>query len=218
MTFANDTLRLLLADDHPIVLSGLEKLLATRSGFEIIAAVTDGQAARHAIRELEPDVAILDINMPKGTGIDVLEFVEQHGFATRVILLTASAGDTQIKRAVQEGVWGIMLKDVAAESLLECIDAVADGRRWLPPEFIEPVFAREEEREKSLEKLQSTLTARERQIAQLVAEGLSNKLISRKLGITEGTVKLHLNKAYSKLDVSNRTSLASFIHRTTTGT
>jgi two-component system, NarL family, nitrate/nitrite response regulator NarL len=202
-----------MADDHPLVLSGLERLLALRSNLDIVASVSDGHSARERIRALEPDIALLDINMPGLTGLDVLAYVERHGLATRVILLTASAADAQLVEAVAGGAWGIVMKDCAADALLECIDEVAAGKRWLPQNTIGPATQRHNARQQSLGAMKQLLTGREQEIAQLVAEGLSNKKIARKVGISEGTVKIHLHNIYSKLEVSNRTNLATLVHR-----
>ena len=213
MTLANGALRLFLADDHPIVLGGLEKLLALRPNYTIVGTATDGRTAWELIQQLEPDVALLDINMPELCGLEVLEHVEGHGLATRVILLTASAADSQLKRAVYQGAWGIMLKDFAADVLLECIDTVAGGTRWLPEDLLGPALEREEARQRSAGTISRLLTGREQEVAQLVAAGLSNKEIARRLSLSEGTVKIHLHNIYGKLEVSNRTNLATLVHR-----
>jgi two-component system, NarL family, nitrate/nitrite response regulator NarL len=138
--------RVILADDHPVVLSGLKGLLSLCPGLEVIASVANGADALKSLRDLEPDVAVLDINMPQLTGIEVLEAIETEGLSTRVVLLSASATDVQITRAVKKGAWGIMLKDTAADTLIECMEAVSKGERWLPTDLIERAFQRELER------------------------------------------------------------------------
>ena len=200
-------MRVLLADDHPIVLSGLEALLGRRSGLQLVGLARNGADALNDVQRLQPDIAVLDINMPKLTGLQVLDLIEAEGLSTRVILLTASATDAQIMGAVSKGVWGIMLKDNAAETLIECIEKVSSGERWLPPELVGPAFERQDSRPNSSSAFES-LTRREQEIAMLVADGLSNKHIARRFNISEGTVKIHLHNAYRKLGVSNRTSLA----------
>src|SRR3954454_8406889 len=126
-------LRIVCADDHPVVLSGVEALLKRVPGLEVIDALRDGTAALRAIRTLEPDIAVLDISMPGLTGIEVLETLEGEGSRTRVVFLTASATDENIAAAVRAGAWAIMLKDSAPDDLERCIKAVADGERWLAP-------------------------------------------------------------------------------------
>ena len=206
-------LRVVIADDHPIVLSGLKALLGLRPGTEIVGSAGDGATALETILTAEPDLAILDINMPALSGVDVLERVEGEGLSTRVILLTASASDAHIERAVSYGAWGIMLKDSAADDLLVCIDKVIAGERWLPPDLIGPAIARETQRRSEKRNLEDALTAREQELVHLVAEGLSNKHIARRLNISEGTVKIHLHNIYQKLGVSNRTALTTLAHR-----
>jgi two-component system, NarL family, nitrate/nitrite response regulator NarL len=179
----------------------------------VIATSYDGAAALQAIQELEPDIALLDINMPKLNGLDVLEALEESGVATKTVFLTATATDAQLTKAVTHGAWGVMLKDTAADALLDCLDAVSSGERWLPHDLIDPAVKRDADRRRSHVKLSEVLTQRELGIASLVAEGLSNKEIGKRIGISDGTVKIHLYHMYSKLGVNNRTALATLIER-----
>jgi len=201
-------LRVVLADDHPIMLGGLRVWLQGEPGMEIVAAAPDGATALEAIRAHEPDMAVLDITMPQLTGLDVLETLEADGLATRVILLTGSATDEQIATAVERGAWGLLLKENALDTLRACLKTVAAGRRWLPEELVAPAVRRAAERRETVGQLERVLTAREYEIAGLVAQGLSNKHIARALGISEGTVKIHLHNGSQKLGGVNRTSLA----------
>ena len=124
--------RVVLADDHPLVLIGLQAVLQAEPGVETAGAAPDGATALAMIRAHEPDIAVLDINMPQLTGLEVLEALEQDGLATRVVLLTGTASDEQIATAVERGAWGLLLKEHALDTLMECLTAVASGRRWLP--------------------------------------------------------------------------------------
>lgn len=202
-------LQVVIADDHPVVLGGLKGLIQTDPMFEVVAACPNGSLALQAIRDLQPDLAILDVSMPCLDGIQVLAAIEGHKLKTRIIFLTASAGDHQIAEAVARGAYGLMLKDAAADTLLECMRAVSAGRRWLPPDLVKPAIDREEERRLANNRIEGALTSREREIVMLVAEGQSNKEIARRIGITEGTVKIHLHNIYQKLSVGNRTSLTA---------
>ena len=201
-------MRVVLADDHPIVLGGLRALLQAEAGVEIVAAAPDGATALAAIRAHEPSMAVLDINMPQLTGLEVLEALEADGPATRVVLLTGSATDEQIATAVVRGAWGFLLKEHALDTLMECLRTVAAGQRWLPEEVVAPAIRRATERREKDVQLARVLTAREYEIAGLVAQGLSNKHIARRLTISEGTVKIHLHNTFEKLGGANRTSLA----------
>ena len=200
--------RVVLADDHPIVLSGIRGVLGSQSDFDIVGMAANGADALRLIRELEPDAAILDISMPELDGIEILEAVEREGHASRIVFLTATATDSQITAAVRGGVWGILLKDAAAMTLVDCLRSVISGKRWLPTNLIDPAFRREIERTTFSGAVDDCLTPREHDLVALVAEGLSNKHIARRLLISEGTVKNHLHNIYRKVGVANRTSLA----------
>src|SRR5215211_1268726 len=124
--------RVVLADDHPIVLTGLRAVLQVEPGVEIVAAAPEGATALELIRAHEPNLAVLDINMPQLTGLDVLEALEADGLSTRVVLLTGSVSDEQIMSAVERGAWGLLLKENALGTLITCLGVVCSGRRWLP--------------------------------------------------------------------------------------
>jgi len=206
-------MRTVLADDHPIVLSGLRALLHTQPEVEVVAAAQDGATALEMIRAYEPDIAVLDINMPALTGLDVLDAIEANGLSTRGVLLTGSASDEQIAAGVERGAWGLLLKESAPDTLMECLRIVAAGQRWLPEEVVAPAIRRATERREKDVQLARVLTAREYEIAGLVAQGLSNKHIARRLTISEGTVKIHLHNTFEKLGGGNRTSLAILVQR-----
>jgi two-component system, NarL family, nitrate/nitrite response regulator NarL len=205
---ASSVKRVILADDHPLVLSGLQALVNTTHEFQIVATCSTGAEASETIRTLEPDLAVLDVRMPDLTGVDILELIDKEGLGTRAILLSGSITDEEITRGVNAGAWGIVLKFAAVEELLECLHEVAAGRRFLPRDVVDAAFDREAARRGDKEEYSRILTSREQQIAALVAQGLSNKLIAVKTRISEGTVKIHLHNIYQKLGVSNRTSLA----------
>src|SRR3954470_3974917 len=145
---------------------------------------------------------------PSSLAWTVLEAVEADGLATRVVLLTGSASDEQIMHAVERGAWGLLLKESALDTLMECLETVSSGQRWLPEELVAPAVRRATEHREKSGQLERVLTAREYEIAGLVAQGLSNKHIARALTISEGTAKIHLNNVYQKLQIPNRTALA----------
>src|SRR3954452_5001976 len=122
-------MRVVLADDHPIVLRCLQALLEPEPGVEIVATAPDGASALELIRAHEPDMAVLDINMPKLAGLEVLEILERDGLTTRVVFLTGTASDEQIATAVERGAWGLLLKEEALSTLIECLEAVSSGQR-----------------------------------------------------------------------------------------
>jgi len=205
--------RIVLADDHPVVLRGLRSLIASAGTYDVVAIASDGAEALESVRQHDPDLAVFDIMMPKLSGLEVLRALEGEKHRARVIFLTAGANDEQITGAVAAGAWGIMLKDAAAEELLTCLDHVSQGKRWLPEQLVGPATERDAQRRSDNEKYEGVLTSREQQIAMLVAQGLANKEISRKIKISEGTVKIHLHNVYQKLGVANRTTLATAAKR-----
>lgn len=209
MTPSASNFRIVLADDHPVVLSGLASLIQSDPRLTVAASCRDGASALRAIRDLRPELAVLDISMPHLTGLQVLEAILVDGLETRVVFLTASATDQNIARAVDLGAWGLVLKEAAADRLLECLGAVGRGNRWLPAEVIDPAIEREAARRIEAERVTGALTARERELVILATEGLSNKEIARRLGVTEGTVKIHLHNVYQKLGVTNRTAMTA---------
>jgi DNA-binding NarL/FixJ family response regulator len=199
-----------IADDHPVFLGGLRTLIQTDPMFEIVAECLDGMSALRALHDLKPDLAILDIAMPGLSGVEVLAALDDRS-PTRIIFLTASANDSHIAEAVARGAYGFMLKDAAADTLLECMREVATGNHWFSTELVNPAFTLPVAHPDEGERTSNTLTPREYEIIRLVAEGLSNKEIGSHIGVTEGTVKIHLHNIYQKLDVNNRTALAAWV-------
>jgi DNA-binding NarL/FixJ family response regulator len=199
-----------LADDHPLVLRGLAQLIATRPQFEIVATATDGNAAIDDIRRHAPDVAVVDVNMPKLSGLDVLRAAVTERLATRIVFLTASLTDERMLQAVNLGIYGIVLKDSAPESLLDCLDQVIAGGRWLAADLVQSALMRETARRRTGRGPIEALTTREAEVMRLVTSGLSNKQVARQLALSEGTVKIHLHNVYRKLNLGSRTALTVY--------
>jgi DNA-binding NarL/FixJ family response regulator len=208
-TTQSSPISIVLADDHPVVLHGLADVLRSNADMKVVAVCSDGTTALEAIRKSSPNVAVLDVLMPGLSGIDVLESITAEGLPTKVVILTATASDGQLLRAIAGGAQGLVLKEEALTDLVQCIRAVAGGRPWLPSALVNAALERETGRRSATERLTHLLTTRERQIILLVAEGLSNKAVGRRLDLSEGTVKIHLHNVYQKLQVNNRTSLAA---------
>jgi DNA-binding NarL/FixJ family response regulator len=200
---------IVVADDHPIVLHGVADLLRSNSDMNVVTVCEDGATALEAIRKWSPAVAVLDIVMPGLTGLDVLASIAADGLATKVVLLAATTNDEQLVRAFNDGVQGIVLKEEALTELVGCIRVIAGGRQWLPFALINAALERETRRRSTSQQLTRLLTLRERQVVLLIAEGLPNKEVGRRLDLSEGTVKIHLHNIYQKLQVNNRTSLAA---------
>jgi DNA-binding NarL/FixJ family response regulator len=205
--------RLLLADDHPVVLRGLAELIAGEPDLVVTACCSDGNQALEQLGALEPDVGVLDLCMPAMTGLAVLRAARKARLRTRIILLTAAIDDRQLLEAVAAGVEGIVLKDTAPDDLVRCIRTVLSGSRCLPKRLVTAAIDRECARRERDELAQARLTGRERSIAVKVASGLSNKQIARELAVGEGTVKIHLHNIYRKLGLQNRSELAVLASR-----
>jgi len=196
-----------IADRHPVVLQGLTNVLSAESGFKLVACCSDGTDCIEAIRSLVPDIAILDVSLPGLTGLEILTIANFESLPTRVVFFTASVEDRELIVSAAAGAYGVILKDVAVEILVQSLREIADGQRLLPL----PTVPREQGNVANRENVLTVLTERERQIMRLVSGGLSNKEIGRQLNITDGTIKQHLHHIYQKLEISNRTVLAAFV-------
>jgi two-component system, NarL family, nitrate/nitrite response regulator NarL len=199
--------RVVIADRHPVVLQGLTNVLGAESGFKVVACCSDGTDCIEAIRSLVPDIAILDISLPGLTGLEILTIADSESLSTRLVFFTASVEDRELVISAAAGAYGVILKDVALEILVQSLRQVADGQRLLPLPPSDQTVLREQRN--VAENVLSVLTDRERQIMRLVSEGLSNKEIGRRLNIVDGTIKVHLHNIFQKLEISNRTVLAA---------
>ena len=201
-----------------IVLQGLSALLKLEPDFHVVAACNDGEEAFDAIFTKDPDIALLDFRMPKLNRIEVLAKAYETGLRTRVIFLTASASDGHVLATLKSCAYGILLKESAAETVASCIREVAAGRRWIPEEALKELMESAANELFEIAPVLKTLTARERNVLQYLVDGLSNKEIARSLGLSDGTVKVHLHNIYAKTGVNNRTSLVALVMRLRVGT
>jgi two-component system, NarL family, nitrate/nitrite response regulator NarL len=197
-----------IADRHPVVLQGMMKVLGAEGGFEVVASCSDGTTCIAAIRNLGPDIAILDISMPGLTGLEILAIANSESLSTRLVFFTASIEDRELVMSAAAGAYGIIPKDVELEILVRSLRQVADGQRLLPLPSPGQAGSREQ-RNIAVSNALTVLTERERQIMRLVSEGLSNKDAARRLNISDGTIKQHLHNIFQKLEISNRTVLAA---------
>ncbi|HSA82248.1 MAG TPA: response regulator transcription factor [Geminicoccaceae bacterium] len=201
------SITLVLADDHPIVLAGLQQLLSLQRDFTVVATCGDGEEALAAVRRHQPDVLVLDLQMPKKDGLAVVRELRQMELAARVVILTASLGAKEVLEAVRLGARGVVLKEMAPDLLVRCIRTVAAGGQWLERGALTDAFDRLLKREAGERQAANLLTARELEIVRLVVGGSRNKVIARQLAITEGTVKIHLHNIYQKLEIDSRVAL-----------
>jgi two-component system nitrate/nitrite response regulator NarP len=194
--------RVLLADDHPMIAAALDVLLRG-SDYELVGRARSGSDTLSQVQRLKPDLLLLDVNMPEGSGLDVLRDLRSARRAPAVILLTAGMDDSQLLAADRLAPEAIVLKTSDPALLLDCMEQVRKGGRCLDPEIAERIRQAKERAARA-----PSLTPRERDLIDLVRQGLRNRDIAAQLGVTEGTVKVYLHAIFDKLGVDNRTELA----------
>ena len=213
------TVRLLIADDHPIVRDGLKKLLQLEEDFEVVGEAGDGREVLDKVRELDPDVLLLDLRMPNLDGLGALQALQQVNKRTRVIILTASEDKNEFVQAMKLGCSGIVLKQTAPDLIVKSIRKVNAGEIWLDSHTTAAVMRTfstgpDDPGGGGKGRERSPLSTREREIVALVAQGYKNKEMAEKMFISEQTVKNHLHNIFDKLGVSDRLELALYaIHK-----
>jgi DNA-binding NarL/FixJ family response regulator len=201
-------IRVLIADDHPVVRQGLRTFLEVHDDITVVGEAADGLETIELARSLTPDVLLLDLKMPVRDGLDVL--AELHGLGVRVIVLTSVTGRGEVLPAMRAGAAGFLYKDVDPEALVQAIRAVHEGQVLLAPEAAEAVLGGPAAPPGEPE---IALTAREREVLRLIAAGRSNREIARELSVAEKTVKTHVSNVLMKLGVQDRTQAALYAVR-----
>lgn len=203
-------IRVVLTDDHPIVLDGLEQLFLREKDFEIVARCVNGEDALRTVKHHKPDVLVLDIQMPRMNGLQVLREIHEQKLPTRVVLLTAALDEDQVMEAMRLGVAGLVLKEMASKRLVQCVRHVSGGEQWLESSLVSKALEKMMKREQGSREVARVLTPRETEVVKMAATGLRNKEIGEKLQISEGTVKIHLHAIYEKLQITGRVELTLF--------
>jgi DNA-binding NarL/FixJ family response regulator len=196
-----------LADDHPLMLRGLQGLLSSEVDFQVVAQCANGEEALRSIRTYQPDLAVVDLSMPQRDGLSVSREVNREKLRTRIVLLAASIDERQVVEAHRLGVGGVILKEMAPRLLLQCLRKVHCGELWIERRAAARAFDTLLQREAGMREIGLILTAREVEIARLVASGLRNRRIAQRLFVSEATVKTHLHNIYDKLNVESRGQL-----------
>jgi DNA-binding NarL/FixJ family response regulator len=194
-------IRVLAADDHPLALAGLRQLLATLDGIELVGTATGGDAAVRLAAEHAPDVVLMDLEMPDTDGVRATRELLARRPGTAVVVLTSFSDRERILAALDAGAVGYLLKDVQPDELARAIEAAAAGQAPLHPRAARELLARRHA-------LEPQLSAREKEVLGLLAQGLPNKLIARRLEISERTVKGHLTHIFERIGVTDRTQAA----------
>jgi two-component system, NarL family, response regulator len=198
-------IRILIVDDHPVVLAGLTSVLGTQAGMKVVGSASSGAEALEMLHAKPADLLLLDLRMPGMSGIDTLHALKRARITVRVIILTSYETDEDIYRAVQAGAQVSLWKNAPQSDMIEAIRAVHAGKRYFPRH----IAARLAER-----MMRTNLTTRELEVLNLLARGLTNKEIGRTLDISDNTVRNHVNSIIEKLEVSDRTEAATTaIHR-----
>jgi DNA-binding NarL/FixJ family response regulator len=201
------SIRVVLVDDHPIVLQGLQHLFERQADFEVVSCCEDAATAIDAVRAQHPDVLVLDLRMPGANGLDVLRTMFNERIPCRTVLLTAAITEEQVLEAVKLGAAGLVLKESPPDTLVSCVRRVHQGEQWIDQDTVSRAFRAVLDREAAAREASLTLTPREIEIVRMVAQGLRNKAIAERLSISEGTVKVHLHNIYEKFSVDGRLEL-----------
>jgi len=199
-------IRILVADDHTLVREGLCGLLATVPGFQVVGQAADGVEATDVALAQKPDVVLLDLAMPRRSGLEALQAIHRAQPEIRVLILTSFGDEEQVFAAIKAGALGYLLKDAASEELIRSIREVHAGRLSLSPAMARKLMR--ELAQPSPGRNPEELTEREAEVLQQLAQGLSNRQIGQRLGISEWTVRTHVSHILEKLQVANRTQAA----------
>jgi two-component system nitrate/nitrite response regulator NarL len=208
-----EAINILIADDHRMFRDGLRKLLETEPGFHVVGEAGDGEEAVKLVQQLRPNILLLDLNMPRSTGLDALRELARLPTPVRTVILAAAIEKFEIVQAIQLGARAVVLKHSASDALFECVRNVMAGRYWVGNENVSDLVQVLHSLLPSVdgaERKTFGLTPRERQVIDRVVTGYTNKDIAKEFSISEQTVKHHLTNIFDKLGVSNRLELVLF--------
>ena len=210
-------IKVLIVDDHPLLRQGLSTLLELEGGINVVGQASNGPEALRLAAELQPDVILLDINMPGMNGIEVAKTVRKRHPEVAILVLTIHDNESYVNEMIRSGAKGYLLKDAEPSQVVQAIKQVYSGESVYPPDLLEHVMERYHELEVQYGRLQTaatlselSLTSRELEILRYIVEGMSNKEIANTLFISEKTVKNHITSLLRKLDVEDRTQAAVF--------
>lgn len=203
-------IRIVIADDHPVVLRGLSEFFAEVEELQVVAECADGESALAAVARHVPDVLMVDLHMPRLGGMDVLRRLREAGSTMPTVLLAGDISDEEVLEAMRLGARGVVLKAMSPSLLVQCVRKVAAGGTWLEKEAVGRAMTRLLQNRDPSDIGRNVLTPREIEIARMVARGLNNREVGAKLFISEGTVKTHLHATYEKLAIKGRVQLANY--------
>lgn len=204
--------KVMLVDDHALIREGIKQLLEFDGSIDVIEQASDGSECLEKLQHVQPDILLLDINMPNVNGIEVLEEIKKKNIPVKVLMLTVHSEAEYLVQAVDIRANGYILKDSGSEELKKAIQSVMDGDSYIQPSLIPSLNSRLVNRDIDKEKI-AALTKREMEILTQIAGGMFNKEIAMNLNISERTVKNHISNIFKKIDVSDRTQAAVFAIR-----
>lgn len=206
-------IRIVVADDHAVVRKGLTGLLESADDIDVVGAASDGEAAVELARSLRPDLVLMDLQMPGVDGVQATRAIVEEQLGTDVLILTSYSDGHRLLAAIDAGAVGYLLKDAEPADLVAGIRAAARGESPIDPKAARHLFVSRSSRAAEAPRSEVALSTREREVLALVVQGLANKQIARRLGITERTVKGHLTSAFQRIGVTDRTQAALWAHQ-----
>ena len=203
-----DPIRVVICDDHALFRRGLSMVLESEDGIEVVGEAEDGEAVVRTVEELAPDVVLMDVRMPKLSGIEATKAIAEAAPSTRIVMLTVSDEEEDLYEAIKAGAAGYLLKEISIEEVAEAIRSVVSGQSLITPSMASKLLAEFSNLSKKAEARQAVptpqLTSRELEVLKLVAQGMSNKEIAAELYISENTVKNHVRNILEKLHLHSR--------------
>lgn len=196
MSAPSAPIRVMVVDDHPLLREGVAAVVERQPDMQLVAEAATGKEAIERFREIEPDITLMDLQMPEMSGVDAIAAIRRERPLARIIVLTTHAGDVQAIRAIKAGAQGYLLKSMVRKELVDTIHAVHAGRRRIPPAVATAIAEHVAEEH---------LSDREIAVLEHAAKGCANKVIAARLGISEDTVKVHMKNIFAKLDANDRT-------------
>ena len=202
----SENIRILIADDHPIVRQGLSDLLIPRNGMKVVGEAENGRQAVEMAQQLKPDLILMDMIMPELNGAEATALIRDTDPGARILILTSFGNEDILEEALQAGAQGFLLKDSQPDDLLQAVRTVYQGQLILPPHLVLKLIKKPGPKVE----LEADLTDREREVMFAVEQGMSNKEIAEQLNISINTVRSHIRNLLRKLDLTNRTQLAIY--------
>lgn len=204
---------LVVADPHPLSLLGLAQLLESETDINLLASCATAAETMKEVVRYQPDLLLIDINLPDRSGLELVNELKNSSVEVKVVVFTTMMDEDQTIDALRFGVKGVVLKGMPSHLLVQCLQKVAAGGLWMEKESIGHAFEKMLHREAGMRRLATILTARETEVMQCVATGLSNQQIAKKLIVSEGTIKIHVHNIYRKLGINNRVDLTLYAQK-----